>query len=158
MDILSFNSIGGGLILKQNFQFVHSWKKLNTELQSSYFSQMLNPNKFIKSVPHATRGIRSLVKNDNNFRIHLLAVIVVMILGFWMEFNEGEWLSVILTIGGVLALEAINTAIETVVDLVSPEYHSLAKKAKDVAAGAVLLFVFAALGVAGVIIGSRIIN
>lgn len=121
-------------------------------------NQMLNHNKFIKSVPHAFRGIMSLIKNDNNFRIHLLAVIVVIISGFWIEFTESEWLAVIVTMGGVLALEAVNTAIETVVDLVSPEYHVLAKKAKDVAAGAVLLFVFAALGVAGVIIGGRIIN
>ena len=128
-------------------------KILNTR-----YSQMLNPNKFIKSVPHALRGIMSLIKNDNNFRIHLLAVIVVIILGFWIEFSEGEWLVVILTMGGVLALEAVNTAIETIIDLVSPEYHILAKKAKDVAAGAVLLFVFAALGVAGVIIGVRILN
>ena len=119
---------------------------------------MLNPNKFIKSVPHAFRGIMSLIKNENNFRIHLLAVIVVIISGFLIGFSEGEWLAVILTMGGVLALEAVNTAIETIIDLVSPEYHILAKKAKDVAAGAVLLFVFAALGVAGVIIGVRILN
>ena len=119
---------------------------------------MLNPGKFIKSVPHAFRGITSLIKNDNNFRIHLLAVIVVIISGFLIGFSEGEWLAVILTMGGVLALEAVNTAIETIIDLVSPEYHILAKKAKDVAAGAVLLFVFAALGVAGVIIGVRILN
>lgn len=94
----------------------------------------------------------SLIKTDNNFRIHLLAVIVVIISGFWIEFSEGEWLAVILTMGGVLALEAVNTAIETVVDLVSPEFHPLAKKAKDVAAGAVLIFVFGALAVAGVIL------
>lgn len=119
---------------------------------------MIKVNRFIKSVPHAFRGIISLIKNDNNFRIHLLAVIVVIITGFWIEFSEGEWLAAILTMGGVLALEAINTAIETVVDLVSPEYHILAKKAKDVAAGAVLLFVFAALAVAGIIIGFRIMN
>jgi diacylglycerol kinase len=61
-------------------------------------------------------------------------------------------LAVIIVMGGVLALEAVNTAIETLVDLVSPEFHPLAKKAKDVAAGAVLLFVFAALGVAVVIL------
>ena len=119
---------------------------------------MLNPNKFIKSVPHAFRGIISLIKNDNNFRIHLLAVIVVIISGFWIKFTEGEWLAIILTMGGVLALEAVNTAIETIVDLVSPEYHILAKKAKDVAAGAVLLFVFAALGVASVIIWNHFVS
>ena len=110
---------------------------------------MLNPNKFIKSVPHAFRGIVSLIKNDNNFRIHLLAVVVVIIAGLWMQLIESEWLAVIITMGIVLALEAMNTAIETIIDLVSPEYHDLAKKVKDIAAGAVLLFVFAALGVAG---------
>jgi diacylglycerol kinase (ATP) len=113
---------------------------------------MINPNKFIKSVPHAFRGIISLIKNDNNFRIHLLAVVVVIIVGLYLGFTEFEWLAVIITMGIVLALEAMNTAIETIIDLVSPGYHDLAKKTKDVAAGAVLLFVFAALGVAGVII------
>ncbi len=112
---------------------------------------MLNPKKFIKSVPHAFRGILSLIK-ENNFRIHLLAVVVVIIAGFWIELSEAEWLAIIITMGVVLSLEAVNSAIETIVDLVSPEYHDLAKKAKDVAAGAVLLFVFAALGVAGVIL------
>jgi diacylglycerol kinase len=116
---------------------------------------MIQPNKFIKSVPHAFRGIISLIKNDNNFRIHLLAVVVVIIVGFWIGFTESEWLAVIITMGMVLALEAMNTAIETIIDLVSPEYHDLAKKTKDVAAGAVLLFVFAALAVAGVIIFNK---
>ena len=128
-------------------------KILNTR-----YSQMLKPNKFIKSVPHAFRGIISLMKNDNNFRIHLLAVIVVIISGIWIEFSESEWLAVIITMGIVLSLEAINTAIETIIDLVSPEYHDLAKKTKDVAAGAVLLFVFAALGVASVIIWNHFVS
>ena len=116
---------------------------------------MLNPNKFIKSVPHAFRGILTLIKSENNFRIHLLAVVAVIISGFYLDLTEGEWLAIILTMGGVLALEAVNTAIEAVVDLVSPEYHDLAKKAKDIAAGAVLIFVFAALAVAGVILFNK---
>jgi diacylglycerol kinase len=118
---------------------------------------MIKPNKFIKSVPHAFRGIISLIRNDNNFRIHLLAVVVVVIVGLWIEFTEAEWLAVIITIGIVLALEAMNTAVETIIDLVSPEYHDLAKKTKDVAAGAVLLFVFAAVAVAGVILWNHFI-
>jgi diacylglycerol kinase len=113
---------------------------------------MIKIDKFIKSVPHAFRGIISLIKNDNNFRIHLLAVVVVIIAGTLIQLTETEWLAVIITMGIVLALEAMNTAVETIIDLVSPEYHDLAKKAKDVAAGAVLLFVFAALGVAVVIL------
>lgn len=119
---------------------------------------MIEPNKFIKSVPHAFRGIISLIKNDNNFRIHLLAVVVVIIVGFWIELTESEWLAVIITMGVVLAFEAMNTAIETIIDLVSPDYHDLAKKTKDVAAGAVLLFVFAALGVASVIIWNHFVS
>jgi diacylglycerol kinase len=118
---------------------------------------MLNPNKFIKSVPHAFRGILTLIKSENNFRIHLLAVVVVIVVGLQMDLTEGEWLALILTMGGVLALEAVNTAIEAVVDLVSPEFHPLAKKAKDIAAGAVLLFVFAALAVAFLIIKNHFV-
>lgn len=113
---------------------------------------MIKLNKFTKSIPHAFRGIISLIKNDNNFRIHLLAVVVVICVGVWIEFTETEWLAVIITMGIVLALEAMNTAVETIIDLVSPEYHDLAKKTKDVAAGAVLLFVIAALAVAGIIL------
>jgi len=113
---------------------------------------MINIQKFLKSVPFAWEGIITLFKSENNAKIHLLAVVVVVISGFWIGFSEGEWLTIILTMGGVLALEAVNTAIETVVDLVSPEFHPLAKKAKDVAAGAVLIFVFGALTVAGVIL------
>jgi diacylglycerol kinase len=77
---------------------------------------------------------------------------VVIIAGTLIQLTETEWLAVIITMGIVLALEAMNTAVETIIDLVSPEFHLLAKKAKDVAAGAVLLFVFAALGVAVVIL------
>ena len=116
---------------------------------------MIKPNKFIKSVPHAFRGVISLIKNGNNFRIHLLAVVVVICVGVWIKFTEPEWIAVIITVGIVLALEAMNTAIETIIDLVSPEYHDLAKKTKDIAAGAVLIFVMAALAVAGVILWSH---
>lgn len=118
---------------------------------------MLDPQKFLKSVPYAWEGIKTLLKLENNAKIHLLAVFVVTITGFIIHFSETEWLAVIIVMGGVLALEAINTAIETLVDLVSPDFHPLAKKAKDVAAGAVLLFVFAALAVAGVILWNHFI-
>ncbi|MCU0471637.1 MAG: diacylglycerol kinase family protein [Arcicella sp.] len=113
---------------------------------------MINEKKFIRSVPHAFRGVVELIKSENNFRIHLLAVLVVTITGFWIDFSEAEWLAVIIIMGGVLAFEALNTAIEAVVDLVSPDFHPLAKKAKDVAAGAVLLFVIFALIAAVVIL------
>jgi diacylglycerol kinase (ATP) len=113
---------------------------------------MIKIDKFLKSVPYAWEGIKTLLKLENNAKIHLLAVFVVTITGFLIHFSETEWFAVIIVMGGVLALEAVNTAIETLVDLVSPEFHPLAKKVKDIAAGAVLIFVLAALAVAGVIL------
>ena len=113
---------------------------------------MIKIDKFLKSIPFAIEGIKTLFKSENNAKIHLLAVFVVMITGFLIHFSEAEWLAVSIVMGGVLALEAVNTALETLVDLVSPDFHPLAKKVKDVAAGAVLMFVMAAVVVAGVIL------
>ena len=117
---------------------------------------MIKIDKFLKSVPFAIEGIKTLFKSENNAKIHLLAVFMVTITGFLIHFSEAEWLAVIIVMGGVLALEAVNTALETLVDLVSPEYHPLAKKVKDIAAGAVLIFVLAALGVGGVILWNHL--
>ena len=117
---------------------------------------MIKIDKFLKSVPFAIEGIKILFKSENNAKIHLLAVFVVIITGFLIHFSEAEWLAVIVVMGGVLALESVNTALETLVDLVSPEFHPLAKKVKDVAAGAVLIFVLAALAVAGVILWNHL--
>ncbi len=113
---------------------------------------MINIPKFLRSVPFAWNGVKLLFSSENNAKIHLLAMLVVVIAGFILSFTEGEWLAVILCIGGVMALEAVNTAIEAVVDLASPEVHPLAKKAKDVAAGAVLIFAACAVVVAVVIL------
>ena len=68
-----------------------------------------------------------------------------------------EWIALILTIALVLGMEAVNTAVESVVDLVSPEYHPLAKQAKDVAAGAVLLVAIGAACVALLLFGARLL-
>jgi diacylglycerol kinase len=113
---------------------------------------MINIPKFLRSVPFAWNGVKLLFSSENNAKIHLLAMLVVVIAGFILSFTEAEWLAVILCIGGVMALEAVNTAIEAVVDLASPEVHPLAKKAKDVAAGAVLIFAACAVVVAGIIL------
>lgn len=72
-------------------------------------------------------------------RIHLLAVALVSILGYHFDISRSDWVDLILCFALVLGLEAINSAIEYVVDLASPEYHDLAKKAKDVAAASVLI-------------------
>lgn len=76
-------------------------------------------------------------------KFHLLAVLIVSIAGFLTKLSLFEWMIVVLLFGGMTALEMINTAIERTVDLVTKEIHPMAKQAKDVAAGAVLLFAIA---------------
>jgi diacylglycerol kinase len=90
----------------------------------------------------AFAGIASSVKTEQNMRIHLLATIAVVALGVVFELNCCEWVTIVFSCALVLTMETMNTAIEAAVDLASPNIHPLAKKAKDCAAGAVLLSVF----------------
>ena len=80
-----------------------------------------------------------LIKKDHKFLLHLLLALIVIIAGFAFKINEVEWLFIIISIGLVLAFEAINTAVEYVVDLCTKEYNILAKYAKDIAAFSVLI-------------------
>ena len=83
-----------------------------------------------------------------NAKIHLLAAIVVIIAAIYLNISTLEWCFIVFAISSVIMAEAFNTAIEYVVDLCSPEYHELAGKAKDVAAAAVLVAAFGAVGIA----------
>jgi diacylglycerol kinase len=93
----------------------------------------------------AFRGIASLLKSEVHARIHLVATVAVLALGWWFEITRGEWLAVILAIGLVWVAEALNTAIEYVADLAHPDEHPEVKKLKDLAAAAVLFASIAAL-------------
>lgn len=105
----------------------------------------------IRSFGFAFAGLGWMLRTQRNAQIHVAITCAVIIAGFALRVSTGEWLALILSITLILALEALNTAVEAVVDLVSPQPHPLAKRAKDVAAGAVLL---GAIGVAlvGVIV------
>ncbi|WP_328160123.1 diacylglycerol kinase family protein [Cytobacillus praedii] len=96
-------------------------------------------------------GIRSVIMNERNMKIHLGISLIVILTGLWLSLSMLEWLFIILAIGGMLSLEMINTAIERAVDLVTDQYHPLAKDAKDIAAGAVLLYAIMSV-IIGVII------
>jgi diacylglycerol kinase (ATP) len=100
--------------------------------------------KRIKSFGYAFKGIASLLKKEHNAWIHCLAIVVVTSLGFYFHITSTEWCIVLLCFGMVLAAEGFNTAIERLVDLVSPERHPVAGDVKDVAAGAVLICAIAA--------------
>lgn len=115
----------------------------------------MNPENttFWKGFQHAGEGIAYAFCTQRNFRIHLLATGGVVAVGLWLGLPPVEWAILALTIGAVLVAEVINTAIEVLVDLTSPEYHLLAKHAKDTAAGAVLLIAMAAVVVGLLILG-----
>lgn len=94
---------------------------------------------FDKSLMYAFNGIIVCIQKERNIKIHLCMMILVIICGFIFKLTQIEWMICILLFGIVIALEIVNTAIEAVVDLCSPNIHPLAKLAKDAAAGAVLI-------------------
>jgi diacylglycerol kinase len=109
---------------------------------------MLKP----KSFYFAFKGIADLFSGRHpNAMVHLMAVVSVCIAGYFFKISTCEWLAVILCFIAVITLEAMNSAIEYVVDLASPEFHPLAKKAKDMAAGAVLLAAIGTVVIAAII-------
>lgn len=104
---------------------------------------------FKKSFGFALQGFRYTLATERNIRVMLGGAASAVVMGLVLQLDLVSWAIVLLCIGCVLAAELMNTAIETVVDLVSPEYHPLAGHAKDIAAAAVyvLSFLVAVVGV-----------
>ena len=96
-------------------------------------------SRFTESVGHALDGINYVSSHERNFKIEILFAIMVTIASFLLKVSLIEWSILMLVISLVLALEMINTSIERCVDLVTQDYKELAKIAKDVSAGAVLV-------------------
>ena len=114
--------------------------------------------KLINSFKYAIEGIISSFKTERNMKIHVLAMIVVIALGLFFKLNKVEWCFIISAIASVISAELFNTAIETVVDMVSPEKNPKAKLVKDIAAGAVLGVAIGAAIIGFIIFGPQIIN
>lgn len=100
----------------------------------------MNPRKFFWSFIYAANGIYHVVKSEQNFRFHLLAAIIVVIAAAATGLSAFEWIIIVISIFGMFMIELVNASIERVVDLVTPELHPLAKQAKDLAAGACLIY------------------
>lgn len=94
---------------------------------------------FIDSMNHAIDGINYTIDHERNFKIEMSIAMLVIVAGFFFKVSKIEWLILLLTTSSVLGLELVNTSIERCVDLVTKDYQELAKHAKDVSAGAVLL-------------------
>ena len=99
-----------------------------------------------KSFGYAFQGIFNTIRTERNIKIHCAAAILVTIFGIWLQISKTEWMICFILFGLILSLELVNTAVEATVDLFTEERKPLAKKAKDAAAGAVLIVaIFAAV-------------
>ena len=107
--------------------------------------------KIINSFKYALEGFISSFKTERNMKIHVLAMIIVIVLGFVLKISKLEWCICSIAIALVIGAELFNTAIETIVDMISPQKNEKAKLAKDISAAAVLVFAIGS-AVAGLII------
>jgi len=111
----------------------------------------------LRSFGHAFSGIRTLIFSQPNARIHAAATVIVFAGAFLLGLSRLEWCVIILTVAAVWTVEALNTALEYLADAASPEYHPLVKKAKDVAAGVVLVAALGSVIVGLLVFGSRLL-
>ncbi len=106
-----------------------------------------------RSFRFAFLGLGYLFRTQRNARIHAFIGLAACAVGWWVRISRVEWAVIIFTIALVLILEGLNTAVEAAIDLASPEIHPLAKAAKDLAAGMVLIAAIASVGVGLLILG-----
>lgn len=109
------------------------------------------------SFKYAGRGLRYVMRTQKNAWIHSAVMIVVMILSFWLQLARLEWVAILLVIGMVWTAEFINTSLESIVDMTSPERHPLAQVGKDVAAAAVLFAATIAVIVGILVLGPHLL-
>lgn len=112
----------------------------------------------LRSFGHAFRGLKVLLQTQPNARIHAAATVLVVAAGVLLRISPVEWALIVLAIAGVWTAEALNTAIEFLVDRVSPDPHPLAGKAKDVAAGAVLIAAIGSALIGGFVFGPYLLR
>jgi len=114
--------------------------------------------KLIDSFGFAIKGIISSFKSERNMKIHTVAMILVIIAGVIFKISIQEWISITISIALVIGAEVFNTAIETSINLVTKENNELAGRAKDLAAGAVLIFALSSLIVGALIFIPKILE
>lgn len=107
--------------------------------------------KRLQSFKYAINGLKILFKEEHNARVHLAVAIIVIIGGIVFSVSIVEWIILCFAIGLVISFEIINSAIENLADFVSPQYHNLIKKVKDLSAAAVLVSTISSI-IAGILI------
>ena len=99
----------------------------------------------LKSFTYAFNGLKILLREEHNARIHFVIAVSVTIAGFALKISALEWIAIVIAIGFVITTEIINSAIENIADFISPEKHEMIKKIKDLAAAGVLVSALTAL-------------
>ncbi|MGE5543742.1 MAG: diacylglycerol kinase family protein [Bacillota bacterium] len=112
---------------------------------------------FYDSLRNAIRGVVYALASQRNMKIHLVATLLVLGAGLFFELNMVEWSLIILTITAVWATEILNSSLEELVDMISPQYDERAGRVKNLSAGAVLVTALGALLIGIMIFGPRII-
>jgi len=110
------------------------------------------------SFGYAFNGLKIMLKEEHNSRIHLLAAIMVVIAGFFFQLSALEWTVIVFAIGMVFAFELMNSAIENIADFVSPGKNHQIKKIKDLSAAAVLMAVITTVVIGLIVFVPKIIS
>ena len=123
----------------------------------------MNPNKFslksrFGSLRFALNGLLSLLENEHNSRIHLIAAMAAIIMGIIMKLDHYEWALLVIVIGIVFLTELLNSSLESLADLIDPEWNQLIMKAKDYGASAVLISAIVAILVGGLIFIPKLLD
>ena len=119
-------------------------------------SATLRSVSLLRSFGFALEGVSYLIRTQRSAQIEIVIGVVVIAVAAWLGISAIEWAVLVLAMALVLALEALNTAIELAVTLASPERHPLAKAAKDVAAAMVLIAAIGAVVVGVIVLGPRL--
>jgi diacylglycerol kinase len=112
----------------------------------------------IKSIRHAIQGIILMIKSQHNAWLHATASFLVLVVGVFFHLSSIEWCWMVISIMAVWTAEALNTSLEFLADVASAEFHPLIEKAKDVAAGAVLISAAGSVVIALLILGPHFLK
>ena len=108
------------------------------------------------SFKYASRGLSYVMRTQKNAWIHSVVMLAVIEVSFWLQLTRMEWVAILLVIGMVWTAEFINTSLESIVNMASPERHPLAQVGKDVAAAAVLFAAIIAVIVGILVLGPHL--
>ena len=112
----------------------------------------------LEAFRYAFSGLLHVIQSQRNARVHGIATILVIVMSLWLGIDGQDWAILLLTIATVWLSECFNTALETIVDLSSPEYHPLARLGKDAAAGAVLIAAIFSVVIGLIILGPALVD